>query len=204
MGGSEEGNRRDPLNRQANERKEKVMNTIKKENKETTLTRRSMIRGGALGIAAAAVTLPKTSNAQGGRSLVIVVENVVFTPGGPGTDPVNNFVSVGNVTEVDGVPATGKYFCKGVVFLLSTLDPRAPDPLAAAFAEQRFSIDGVGSILGMGSESDSTVDATDDMAVVSGTGHFAGAHGEYTRVSGSPIPFSSDGKLIYEFHIRRG
>jgi hypothetical protein len=104
---------------------------------------------------------------------------------------------------VDGEPATGKWFCKGVAFVFSTLDARSPDPDALSYAEQRFRIDGVGSILGQGTEGDGLAPIKDDMAIVGGTGRFVGVHGSYTALAPGPIPFA-DGVLEYVFDIRRG
>ena len=101
---------------------------------------------------------------------------------------------------VDGVPATGKYLCKGVAFFNAPPVPTAPD--AATFVDQRFRIDGVGSILGAGAEGDGLL-GRDDLAVVGGTGKFVGAAGEYSATAGGPIPFGP-GNITFQFNIRRG
>lgn len=174
--------------------------------KETTLTRRSLIKGSAAGVgaAAAALAFPHITNARGGRLMTIRVENAVYTHGpGAALGSLDNFVGVGDITMLDGEPITGKWFCKGVAFVFSVLDGRSPDPDAASYAEQRFRIDGIGSILGAGAEIDGLAPIQDDMAIVGGTGRFVGVHGIYTRVGPGPIPFG-DGVLEYEFDIRRG
>ncbi len=170
---------------------------------EKTFTRRSAIQSGATGVAAAvAVTLAttKTAEAAAGRLLTIHCINVQFTSG-PGVGlTVDNFVVVGDISMVDGVPATGKYFCKGVAFF--TTPASGPDPDANTYVDHRFRIDGVGSILGAGAEGDRLL-GRDDLAVVGGTGRFVGVAGEYFAAEGGPLPFGS-GSITYQFHIRRG
>ena len=136
---------------------------------EDAPTRRSIIMGAVVGAAvAAAALIPKTAKAarlikrsavdkKTGRRLTITVNNAVFNSDqmpsvvpmdGPNNDTgANNFVVVGNIVAVDGVGATGKYLCKGVIFPFSNLRD-TPSANAATFVDQNFIIDGVGSILG--------------------------------------------------------
>ena len=176
------------------------------ETPKKTFTRRSAIQSGATGVAAAAtaslVTRKPAEAAAGGRPLTIHCVSVHFTPGPGAGASVDNFIVVGDISMVDGVPATGKYFCKGVCFFDSVLAGGSPAPDAATFVDHRFRIDGVGSILGAGAELDGLL-GRDDLAVVGGTGRFVGAAGEYSATAGGPIPFGP-GFLTFQFNIRRG
>ncbi|HXV78295.1 MAG TPA: hypothetical protein VEG60_00300 [Candidatus Binatia bacterium] len=179
---------------------------------EKALTRRSVIKRGVAGMALAAAALAAvtlaTANtskaAGGGRRLSIKVENAVLTSGPGSSVSVDNFIVVGDITMVDGKPASGKFFCKGVLFPTSVLDGGTPDPDAVTYVDQRFRIDGEGSILGAGTEVDGQAAIQDDLAVVGGTGRWVGAAGTYTAVAGGPIPFTQDGTILFEFRIRRG
>lgn len=179
------------------------MSKVDHSRDKVTLTRRSLIKGGAAGMAAAAMAVAGSKAASadgpsGGRILTIDVEDAEFTdgPGFPGS--VDNFIVVGDIVSVDGQPATGKYFCKGVAFFRGGVG--GPSPLADTFVDQRFRIDGEGSIMGMGAEGDTLGDG---LAVVGGTGKWVGASGFYMAVSGGPIPFGT-GEITFEFKIRRG
>ena len=168
-------------------------------NGETALTRRSIITGGAAGaaVAAAALVVPKTAEAAGGRPLTILVEDATFTSG-VGAGLVDNFVVVGNITEVDGAAASGQYFCKGVAFFNSAIaGPVVPG--SNTYVDQNFIIDGVGSIIGAGTE------GPHDLAVLGGTGRWVGAAGSYTGggPGQGPLPFGP-GTILFSFNIRRG
>ncbi len=141
------------------------------------------------------------------EDLTVRVENAVITLH-IGVDvfeagrAVTDFIVIGDITEVDGEPATGKFYCKGVFVdpVGSGLPPLAtgtPAPDGATFVTQRFLIDGVGSIIGNGNEF-----SEEPLAVSGGTGHFTGVHGTYSGV-GLPIPVD-DGFLTFEFQLRRG
>ncbi len=166
---------------------------------EQALTRRRFLMGGAAGAAAVVgLGLPGIAGvaaAEGERALAIKVEDAQVTLL-EATNP-NYFVVVGNVTTVDGQAASGKFFCRGVLFLTSTLDAGTPDPGAGSHVDQRFKIDGRGTILGAGAE----FDPDEPLVIVGGTGDFVGVSGTYMGLSGNPIPFD-DGKLVFLFRIR--
>jgi len=167
-------------------------------------SRRSLFKKGAAAIAAAAgiCFAPKSAReAFAGRVVRLQVQNAVFTSQ---TGPtVNYFIVVGDITMFDGKPVTGKYFCKGVIFPFSNLEPQTPNPGAATFVDQLFRIDGEGSIMGVGTEIDATVPSKDNLAIVGGNGKWVGAHGSYTALAPGPIPFG-DGNIEFMFNIRRG
>ena len=144
---------------------------------------------------------------RGGRSMTVEVENATITLHiganalEAGTS-VTDFIVIGDITEVDGKTATGKFYCKGVFVDpggsgLPPLATGTPAPDGATFVTQRFLIDGVGSIIGNGNEF-----SEEPLAVSGGTGHFTGVHGTYSGV-GLPIPVD-DGFLTFEFQLRRG
>ena len=174
------------------------------KNSQNTLSRRSLIKGGAAGVATAAAAALATSESaeagrRSGRRLRIQVANARFEAD---FETVTNFVVVGDITMVDGKQATGKYFCKGVFFPGSNFDPQSD---ADTFVDQRFRIDGVGSILGAGAEGDGDVEG-DDLGIIGGTGKFVGASGTYAAVGGvgeGPLP-GGNGNIPFEFDIRRG
>ncbi len=144
---------------------------------------------------------------KGGSLMTVEVESATITlhAGADVFDPsasVTSFIVIGDITEVDGEMATGKFYCKGVFVdpTGSGLPPLAdgtPAPDGGTYVDQRFRIDGVGSIIGAGAEF-----SDEPLAVTGGTGHFTGVHGTYTGV-GLPIPVS-DGRLTFEFRLRRG
>jgi len=159
----------------------------KNENNRAMVSRRSLLKGSAAGVAAAAVGLaaPEIAEARR-RKLIIEVENAGFTPG---SGDVNNFIVIGDIVTVNGHNATGKFFCKGVLF---TGTENGTNPDAGTYVDQRFRIDGVGSILGAGAEFDGI---GEHMAVVGGTGRWAGARGTYVADGGPP-------NITFEFNIR--
>lgn len=167
------------------------------------MNRRRFIQGGAVGAAAvAAMGLPQlagVASAQGGgQPMTITVANSTITFVGLIDDPVAYFIVVGDVDSVDGETVTGKFFCRGVLFDEGAVDATAG---AVSFVDQRFRIDGVGTIQGAGAEGD---DDDQPLAIVGGTGRFVGAHGTYAQSGGTaPVPLGG-GNLEFEFHIRRG
>lgn len=188
-----------------NQSDEKTAELLSKNGK--TLSRRSLLKGGAAGMALAAVAvMPKVASASGGhdgKHMTIKVANAVFTDGpGAGTS-VNNFVVVGDVVEVNGQAQTGTFYCKGVAFFNSELGG-SPDPLAGTYVDQRFRIHGKGSLIGAGAEGESDVPAVDDLAVIGGTGKWVGVSGSYSGVSGGPKPFTPDGVIVFKFKLRKG
>ena len=189
-----------------NQSDEKPQELLSKNGK--ALSRRSLLKGGAAGMALAAVAVvPKAASASGGghgsKRMTIKVANAVFTDGpGAGTS-VNNFVIVGDIVEVNSQAHTGTFFCKGVAFFNSDLGD-SPSPMAVTHADQRFQIHGKGSIIGAGAEGEADVPTVDDMAIIGGTGKWVGASGSYSGVSGGPKPFTSDGVIVFEFKLRRG
>ena len=107
-----------------NQSDEKTEELLSKNGK--ALSRRSLLKGGAAGMALAAVAvMPKVASVSGGghggKRMTIKVANAVFTNGlGAGTS-VNNFTVVGEVVELNGHVQTGTFFCKGVAFFNSDL-----------------------------------------------------------------------------------
>ena len=198
------------------------------------LTRRSVLkRGGTVGVAAAAgaLVLPQLASATGkddekkdhAKTLRLTVKDACFTSGPSEADSaslfVNNFVVVGDIVYidgkplmVDGKPAIGKYYCKGVIFPLSNLvvgNDKAPcaEPLAATFVDQYFGIPGMGSITGAGTEGDelglAAPNRFDDLTVTGGTGMFSCCCGDYGSLkppfmdpeTKAPNPPGSDGTV---------
>ncbi len=167
------------------------------------LSRRKLLKGGALvggaaaaGLAVAAVPSGMEANARGQR-MTVTVHDAAFTPPPDGAPPPHYFIVVGNVVAVDGVAATGKYFCRGEIFLGDL--PETPDPDAVSFVDQRFRIDGVGALHGVGAEGDGL---GEPLALIGGTGRYVGVSGSYTG-TGNPTPFD-DGVLNFTFRIQRG
>jgi hypothetical protein len=167
------------------------------------LSRRKILKGGALvgGAAAAALAVaavPSGVEAQGrGRRLTVMVNNAAFTSFPLDGDPPHYFIVVGDIVAVDGAAATGKYFCRGEIFLGDL--PNTPDPDAVSFVDQRFRIDGVGALHGVGAEGDGL---GEPLALIGGTGRYVGVSGSYTG-TGNPTPFA-DGVLNFTFSIQRG
>ncbi len=178
------------------------------------MNRRRFLQGSAVGAAAvAALGLPQlagVASAQGGgQPMTIRVEEAHLTMNAGAPPSATYFIVVGDITEVDGdESATGKFFCRGVLFPSAgapDLIVATPPADAISFVDQRFRIDGVGTIQGAGAEGDSL---GEPLAIGGGTGRFVGAHGTYSGV-GNPIPFPpgeglDPGEIIFEFNIRRG
>ena len=136
-------------------------------------------------------------------TLTVEVENAVITLNVPMmAGKATHFIVIGDITEVNGEPAVGTYYCKGVFtdpgfFDLPDL-VLGPDPDGISFVDQRFRIDGWGSIIGAGAEA-----SDEPLAVTGGTGRFTGAVGSYTA-AGLPIGApDGDGFLTFEFSLRR-
>lgn len=134
-----------------------------------------------------------------GRPMTMTVEDAHLTF--LGGAPNNYFIVIGNITEVDGETVTGKYYCRGVftdpgAVGLPPLIDGTPLSGGLTFVEQRFRIDGQGTIIGAGDEGHAP------LAILGGTGRFTGVHGSYTP-SGFPIPLGA-GELAFEFRLRRG
>jgi hypothetical protein len=180
--------------------------------KGKTLSRRKLLGVGAAASAAAVAGLAAPSLAgvasakSDGRRMTVRVEDARITPNVLGDPSATYFLVVGDITQVDGESATGKFYCRGVFTdpaLANTLFGTSFPPLLATppsggltFVEQRFKIDGQGTIIGSGDEGDPP------LAVVGGTGRFTGVHGSYTP-SGGPLPVAS-GTIDFTFGIRRG
>ncbi len=110
------------------------------------------------------------------------------------------FLLIGNITEVNGKDATGKFYCRGVFtdpeaigLRLPPLVEGKPESGGSNFVDQRFRIDGQGQIYGCGDEGDPP------LLVVGGTGAFKKAKGTYV-VRGLPIPYG-DGRLDITFDL---
>ena len=177
------------------------------------LSRRSLLGVGAAASAAAvaglaAPSLVGVASAHGvGRHMTLrVVDAHITANGGLGDPSATFFIVIGNITQVDGEAATGKFYCRGVVtnpaaLGLPPLVDGTPDSGGFTSVEQRFRIDGMGSIIGSGDEGDVT---GEPLAIIGGTGRFTGAHGTYTG-AGAPIPLpGGTGTLDFNFRIRRG
>ncbi len=176
------------------------------------LSRRSLLGAGAAASAAAvaglaAPSLVGVASAHGvGRHMTLRVENAHITAnGGLGDPSATFFIAIGEITRVDGEPASGNFYCRGVVtdpasLGLPPLVDDTPDPGGFDFVEQRFRITGVGSIIGSGDENDGE---GEPLAIIGGTGRFTGAHGTYTG-SGGPVELGGTGLIDFTFRIRRG
>ena len=180
--------------------------------RERSLSRRRLLGVGAAASAAvvaglAAPNLAGSASAKGdGRRMTLRVENAHITAnGGLGDPSATFFIAIGEITRVDGEPASGNFYCRGVVTDPASLGlpPLAPGTPAAGgfdFVEQRFRINGVGSIIGSGDEMDGE---GEPLAITGGTGRFTGAHGTYTG-SGGPVELGGTGLIDFNFRIRRG
>lgn len=133
-------------------------------------------------------------------TVTVKIENAHVTANDLGPDPsATYFIVIGDITEVNGQPATGKWYCRGVY-----VDPEArgfpslidgtPDPDGVAFTTQRFLIDGKGTIIGVGNDGSDV-----PFAIVGGNGIFEGVTGQYST-AGSPIPFGT-GTITAEFTL---
>ena len=124
----------------------------------------------------------------------------VFEPGAG----ASFFLTVGTIIEVNGKPASGIYYCRGVFTGGPVGDPLPPlhdgtpevvDGLT--FVDQYFLIDGQGTILVTGDEDP----GAPSMVVTGGTGRFRGVEGTKTQV-GLPTPVGS-GDMFHTFKINR-
>ncbi len=176
--------------------------------KGKTLSRRKLLGVGAAASAAAVAGLAVPSLAgvasakSDGRRMRVRVENAEVTANPLGDPSATYFLVIGDITQVDGESATGQFYCRGVFTnptlannLFGTSFPplvgEKLEPEGLTFVEQRFRIDGQGTIIGSGDEGDPP------LAVVGGTGRFTGVHGSYTP---SGLPPTID----FSFEIRRG
>lgn len=117
--------------------------------------------------------------ADAANKMTVEVENARITLNVLAAPSATYFVVIGDIVEVDGEPASGKFYCEGVFvdpvsMGLPPLIDGAPAPDGGTFVDQRFIIDGVGSIIGVGSEF-----SQEPLALTGGTGLFVGAHGSY-------------------------
>jgi hypothetical protein len=176
--------------------------------KAKTVSRRSLLTVGAAASAAAvagvaAPSLAGVAFAAGeGRQMTIRTENVTITLNVLPAPSATFFITIGNITQVDGMGASGLFYCRGVftnpgALDLPPLNPVTPAVAGLTFVEQRFRIDGQGTIIGSGDEGDLP------LAVLGGTGRFTGVHGSYTADAGLPIPVGA-GIINYTFSLRRG
>ena len=172
---------------------------------QKSLSRRSLLGAGAVAAAGAAVpSLARVASAAGGGRLMAVrVENIHITTNVLPAPSATFFLTLGIITEVDGIPASGSFYCRGVFTDPVSLGLGLPNllpgsPVAGVtFVEQRFRIDGKGTIIGSGDEGDLS------LAVVGGTGRFTGVHGSYSPDLGLPIPLGT-GIINFTFQLRRG
>ena len=175
--------------------------------RERSLSRRRLLGVGAAASAAvvaglAAPNLAGIASAKGdGRRMTVRVDDAHITLNVLPAPSATFFLVIGNITEVDGAPASGKFYCRGVFtdtapFSLPDLFPGTPASGGLTSVEQRFRIDGKGTIIGSGDEGDPP------LAVLGGTGHFTGVHGSYSG-AGLPIPAGS-GTIDFTFRLRRG
>ncbi len=175
--------------------------------KGKSLTRRRLLGIGAAASAAAVAGLAAPNLAgiasakSDGRRMTVRVDDAHITLNVLPAPSATYFLVIGNITEVDGTPASGKFYCRGVFTdtapsSLPDLFPGTPASGGLTFVEQRFRIDGKGTIIGSGDEGDPP------LAVVGGTGHFTGVHGSYSP-AGLPIP-AGTGTIDFSFEIRRG
>ena len=176
--------------------------------KAKTVSRRNLLTVGAAASAAAvagvaAPSLFGVASAAGqGRRMTIRTDNVTITLNVLPPPSATFFITIGNITQVDGMGASGVFFCRGVftnpaALGLPPLSAGTPAVGGLTFVEQRFRIDGQGTIIGSGDEGDLP------LAVLGGTGRFIGEHGSYTADSGLPIPVGA-GVINYTFSLRRG
>ncbi len=175
--------------------------------RERSLSRRRLLGVGAAASAAAvaglaAPSLAGIASAKGdGRRMTVKVEDAHITLNVLPAPSATYFLVIGNITDVDGAPASGKFYCRGVFtdtapFSLPDLVAGTPASGGLTSVEQRFRIDGKGTIIGSGDEGDPP------LAVLGGTGHFTGVHGSYSG-AGLPIPAGS-GTIDFTFNLRRG
>ncbi len=150
--------------------------------------------------------------AEAGKEKVMTIElDAVITINDLGPGPsASYFLTVGNITKVNGEAASGIYYCRGV-FTGGPVGGPLP-PLAAGtppvvngltFVDQYFLIEGQGTILATGDE----LPTTEPMVITGGTGRFRGVEGTKTQVG---IPFSPDfdflsggGPMTHTFTINR-
>ncbi len=107
------------------------------------------------------------------------------------------FLLIGDISEVNGKRATGKFYYRGVwtdpeAIGLVGLAEGTPESGGSNFVDQRFRIDGRGQIYGCGDEGDPP------LLVVGGIGDFKQAKGTY--VAGNPVPYG-DGRFDFTFDL---
>ncbi len=134
-----------------------------------------------------------------GRLRTVGVEGAHMTLNVLPPPSVTFFLLIGNITEVNGGGATGKFYCRGVgtdpeAWGVSALVDGTPKSGGLNFVDQRFRIDGQGQIYGSGDDGDPP------LIVVRGTGDFKKARGTYFLAGGNPIPFG-DGRLDFTFDL---
>ncbi len=145
------------------------------------------------------------------KEMTIKVDPAVVTinVGAPGAvgDPLARasfFLTVGTITEVNGEPASGMYYCRGVftggvpfelgvIPPIHSLTPGVVDGLT--FVDQYFFIEGQGTIFATGDEHPNAP----SMAVTGGTGRFRGVEGTKTQI-GIPAPLDT-GIMTHTFKI---
>ena len=138
--------------------------------------------------------------AEADKEKVMTIElDAVITINDLGPGPsASYFLSVGEITKVNGKDASGIYYCRGFFTggpvggpLPPLADGTLPIVNGLTFVDQYFLIDGQGTILATGDESPTT----EPMVVTGGTGRFHGVEGTKTQVG---IPLSPDFDFLSE------
>lgn len=109
------------------------------------------------------------------------------------------FTVQGDIVEINGKPAKGKYICWGVFttdFEAALKGEKAVPAIGITAVNQIFYIEGRGTVNTVGPEM-----SEHPIAVVGGTGDFVGAAGEI-RMSGVDFPYG-DGDLHVEVKLNR-
>ena len=181
--------------------------TLSKAMQSKTLSRRTLLTTGAAASAAAvavvaAPSLTRSASAAGGKQMVVRVEDIHITLNVLAAPSATYFITQGNITEIDGQPADGEVYCRGVFTNpgaagVPALIAGTPVPVGFDTVEQQFHIVDQGLIIGSGDE------GNPPLAVTGGTGHFTGVHGTYSPDAGLPIPLGA-GIIIFTFNLRRG
>jgi len=127
--------------------------------------------------------------------LRIEYENAIYTrladnpPEGVAND---TFTVTANILTVDGKPAKGRMFVRGVQFQDNNL-PRG----RLAFTNMAVVIEGEGTIMCQGMAPDGPT------AILGGTGRFLGKIGEVRRIRGYPVGLmAGDGRMTFDYEFQ--